>query len=443
MTPTEDSVLAHRVPSKDESGAWRTLSAQGPRVLRTILSLDDFEAPARRYIPRPIFGYIVSGAERNASIAANRAAYDSLAFVTQVLVDTSQRTQKTTLFGRTYDAPFGFSPMGGISLAAYQGDSVVARAAAEANIPMILSGAALTPLEKVKQAGPTAWFQAYLPGDSAPIAALLDRVERGGYDTLVVTADVSVAANLEIGVRSGFRKPFRPMPRFVWDVLTRPRWFFGMFLRTLLLHGMPHVENMTAPRSPMIAWNAERERGRLDRLAWTHLELIRRQWKGRSVVKGILDKQDARIARESGADGIILSNHGGRQLDGAIAPLRVLPAIAADAGDMTVMIDSGIRRGTDVLKALGLGAKFVFIGRPILYAAAMAGEAGVRHAIRLMKTEIDRDMALLGVTSLAQMTAERLRDAREFQFDGLPGSLNDHLRAAARTQRDRASHALS
>ena len=160
-------------------------------------------------------------------------------------------------------------------------------------------------------------------------------------------------------------------------------------------------------------------------------------------MKGILDKQDARIARESGADGIILSNHGGRQLDGAIAPLRVLPAIAADAGDMTVMIDSGIRRGTDVLKALGLGAKFVFIGRPILYTAAMAGEAGVRHAIRLMKTEIDRDMALLGVTSLAQMTAERLRDAREFQFDGLPGSLNDHLRAAARTQRDRASHALS
>ena len=254
---------------------------------------------------------------------------------------------------------------------------------------------------------------------------------------LVVTADVSVAANLEIGMRSGFRKPFRPTPRFAWDVLTRPRWFFGMFLRTLLRHGMPHVENMTAPRSPMIAWNAERERGRLDRLAWTHLELIRRRWKGRLVVKGILNKQDARVARESGADGIILSNHGGRQLDGAIAPLRVLPAIAADAGDMTVMIDSGIRRGTDVLKALGLGAQFVFIGRPILYAASIAGEAGVRHAIRLMKTEIDRDMALIGITSLAQMTAERLRDAREFEFEGLPGSLNDHLHAAARTQRER------
>jgi L-lactate dehydrogenase (cytochrome) len=438
MTPTENPVLSQRVPPQEESGTWRTLFARGPRVLRTILSLDDFEAPAQRYIPRPIFGYVMSGAERNASIAANRAAYESLAFMTQVLIDTSQRTQKTTLFGRTYDAPFGFSPMGGLSLAAYQGDLVVARAAAEANIPMILSGAALTPLEKVKRAGQTAWFQAYLPGEPAPIASLLDRVERGGYETLVVTADVSVAANLEFGVRSGFRKPFRPTPRFAWDILTRPRWLFGMFLRTLLLHGMPHVENMTAPRSPMIAWNADRERGRLDRLAWTHLELIRRGWKGRLVVKGILNKQDARIARETGADGVILSNHGGRQLDGAIAPLRVLPAIAAEAGNMTVMIDSGIRRGTDVLKALGLGAKFVFIGRPILYAAAIAGEAGVRHAIRLMKTEIQRDMALIGITSLAQMTAERLRDAREFEFEGLPGSLNDHLRATARTQHDRS-----
>jgi L-lactate dehydrogenase (cytochrome) len=178
MTPTDDSVLAQRMPPNEESGAWRTRSAQGPRVLRSVLSLDDFEAPARRSIPRPIFGYVMSGAERNASIAANRAAYDSLGFVTQVLVDTSQRTQKTTLFGRAYDAPFGFSPMGGLSLAAYQGDLVVARAAAEANIPMILSGAALTTLEQVKQAGPIAWFQAYLPGEAAPIAALLDRVER-------------------------------------------------------------------------------------------------------------------------------------------------------------------------------------------------------------------------------------------------------------------------
>ncbi|HEV8520168.1 MAG TPA: alpha-hydroxy acid oxidase, partial [Burkholderiales bacterium] len=134
-------------------------------------------------------------------------------------------------------------------------------------------------------------------------------------------------------------------------------------------------------------------------------------WKGRLVLKGVLDKEDARIARESGVDGVIVSNHGGRQLDGASAPLRMLPAIVSQAGTMTVMMDSGIRRGTDVLKALALGANFVFVGRPFLYAAAIAGDAGVRHAIKLLRDEISRDMALLGITTLAQMRRERLIDA--------------------------------
>jgi L-lactate dehydrogenase (cytochrome) len=144
---------------------------------------------------------------------------------------------------------------------------------------------------------------------------------------------------------------------------------------------------------------------------------MRRLWKGRLILKGILDKKDARIARESGVDGIIVSNHGGRQLDGAAAPLRVLPGIAAEAGNMTVMMDSGVRRGTDVLKALALGAHFVFVGRPFLYAAAVAGEAGVRHAVKLLRDEVDRDMALLGIATLADMKRERLIDARN--FDGL------------------------
>lgn len=414
MSTNREALLSGPNSSADQASSWRAPVTAGPRKLRKILCLDDFEEPARRYIPRPIFGYVVSGAETHASIRANRAAYDDLAFVPRVLVDTSERTQKTAVFGRTYDSPFGFSPMGGTSLAAYQGDLVLARAAAEANIPMILSGAALTPLEKVKEAGPTAWFQAYLPGENGPIEGLVERVARAGYDTLCVTVDVSVAANLETGTRSGYRKPFRPTLRLAWDGITRPRWLFGVFARTLLLHGMPHVENMAAPRSPMISFSGERERGRLDKLSWSHLELIRRLWKGRLVVKGILNKEDARVARESGVDGIIISNHGGRQLDGAIPPLRVLPRIASEAGGMTVMIDSGIRRGTDVLKALALGAQFVFIGRPFLYAAAIAGGAGVRHAVKLLRDEIDRDMALLGITALADMRRERLMDPRSF-----------------------------
>ncbi len=382
-----------------------------PRILRNMLALDDFEAPARRYIPRPIFGYISGGAETNASMRGNRAVFDDLAFVPKALVDVRGRTQKTILFGRTYDAPFGIAPMGGTTMAAYQGDIVLARAAGAANIPMVLSGASLSPLEQVREEGPTAWFQAYLPGETGPITELVGRVARAGYDTLCLTVDVPVAANRENNVRSGFHTPLRPSLRLAWDGITRPRWLFGMLARTLLLHGMPHFEN-AGPRVPLFTRTGERGWRIRDQLSWNHVEMMRRMWKGRLVLKGILDKEDARIARESGVDGIIVSNHGGRQLDGAIAPLRVLPGIVAQAGAMAVMMDSGIRRGTDVLKALALGAQFVFIGRPMLYPAAIAGEAGVRHAIGLLQEEVDRDMALLGIATLADMRRERLMDAR-------------------------------
>ena len=398
---TRSEPASRQIASPVPGTATRPQTAQ-PRILRRILSLDDLEDAARRVLPRPIFGYVTGGVETNASLRANRAVWDEISFVPKTLVDTSARTQKTTLFGQTYDAPFGIAPMGGTAMAAYQGDLVLARCAAGANVPMILSGASLTPLERVRQAGPTTWFQAYLPGDPGRIAELVDRVARAGYTTFVLTVDVQVAANRENNVRSGFHTPLRPSLRLAWDGIIRPRWLFGMLLRTLWLHGMPHFENM-GRRVPLISRSAEREAGRRDKLSWQHLELIRRLWKGRLVVKGILHRDDARIARESGVDGIIVSNHGGRQLDGAAAPLRVLPGIAAQAGEMTVMMDSGVRRGTDVLKALALGAQFVFLGRPFLYAAAIAGERGVHHAIRLLQAEIDRDMALLGINALAEM----------------------------------------
>ena len=400
--------------------AWRHTGARAevdkalPARLRMMLALEDFEAPARRYLPRPMYGYVSGGAETNASLRANRAAFDDYAFVPRALVDVSGRSCKTTLFGQPYDAPFGFAPMGGSSMAAYHGDLVLARSAAKANIPMIMSGASLSKLEDVRAAGRTAWFQAYLPGENALITNLVNRVAAAGFDTLVLTVDVPVGANRENNVRSGFNRPLRPTVRLAWDSLLHPRWFFGMFLRTLLTDGMPHFENMVGPRTPLITRTGERDRGNRDQLSWPHVELMRKMWKGRLVLKGVLNKDDARIASESGVDGVIVSNHGGRQLDGASAPLRVLPGIVEQAGDMTVMMDSGIRRGTDILKALALGAKFVFVGRPFLYAAAIGGDIGVRHAVKLLKDEVDRNMALLGITTLAEMTRDKLMDTGSY-----------------------------
>ena len=415
---TASNATQHTASAAADSAAHERASASAApseeRRFRHLLCLDDFERAARAYLPRPIFGYIAGAVETNASLTDNRAAYAEWGFVPRMLVDVSRRSQQTTLFGHTYAAPFGIAPMGISALYAYRGDLVLAGAAAAANIPMIMSGSSLIRLEDVVQASPATWFQAYLPGDVPAITALVDRVARAGFATLVITVDSQVAGNRENNVRAGFSTPLRPTLRLAWDGVTRPRWLCGTFLRTLLQHGMPHFENNFATRgAPIVSSQVIRDYSDRGNLAWSHFELIRRQWKGRLVIKGLLDVDDARKARDTGADGIIVSNHGGRQLDGAVSPLRVLPQIVAACPDIPVMIDSGVRRGTDVLKSLALGARFVFVGRPFAYAAAIGGEAGVRHAIALLAGEIFRDMAMLGAVRLDELSPRwllRLKD---------------------------------
>jgi L-lactate dehydrogenase (cytochrome) len=379
------------------------------RSLRGILSLDDFEKAARRHLPRPVFAYVSGGVEDNRSFSDNRAALEEWGFVPRVLVDGSKRSIATTLFGREWPVPFGIAPMGISALSAYRGDLVLARAARKAGIPMIMSGSSLIRLEEVAAENPDAWFQAYVPGDVARIAPLIDRVARAGFGTLLVTVDTCVSANRENNVRAGFSTPLRPSVRLAWDGITHPRWLFGNALRTLVSHGMPHFENSFAERgAPILSRTVLRDFSARDHLNWTHLARIRDQWKGKLLLKGVISPDDARIAREHGVDGIIASNHGGRQLDGTVSPLRLLPDLLREAQSMTVMVDGGIRRGTDVLKALALGAKFVWVGRPFNYAASIAGEEGVAHAIEILRSEVDRDIALLGVTSLASLGRQHL-----------------------------------
>jgi L-lactate dehydrogenase (cytochrome) len=395
--------------------------------LAKVLSLNDFEALARLHLPKAIFGYIAGASEDGVSYAATLASFSRLSFVPRTLVDVSKRTSATRLFGQYYSAPFGIAPMGISALSAYRGDIALARAAKAAAVPMIMSGSSLIRLEEVAEINPDAWFQAYLPGEVEKIAALIERVKAARFTTLVITVDAAVSANRENNVRNGFSTPLRPSLRLAWDGLTHPSWFFGTFLRTLVTHGMPHFENDYAHRgAPVFSRSVMRDITGRSHLTWQHLTMIRSIWPGTLVAKGILHPGDARKAVSAGADGIIVSNHGGRQLDGTVAPLLALPRVLEAVPDTPVMLDSGVRRGSDVLKAVALGARFVFVGRPFGYAAAVAGEVGVRHGLKLLGEEVLRNMGMLGVTSIPEVTreclfeAEDLRDHTRFGLGSFP-----------------------
>ncbi|WP_428377043.1 alpha-hydroxy acid oxidase [Lichenicoccus sp.] len=378
-------------------------------LLRHALNLDDFERMVEYRLPRAVFGYVAGGAESGGSQRHNRAVFDRWRFITRILRNVSQRSTSTTLFGRAYAAPFAIAPMGASAVVGYDADNRMARAARDANIPFILSANSITPLEELAQTNPHAWFAAYQKADADNIRTMCDRVALAGYDVFMLTVDVPVGSNRENNIRNGYTMPLRPTPRLALDGLRHPRWLAGTGLRTVMRRGVPAISNIDPVARPTIF---SRSLGGVTghaAFAWEQAELIRRHWPGRFVLKGILSKEDARIARESGVDGIVVSNHGGRQLDGAVSPMDVLPEIRGESGAMTVFADSGFRRGTDVLKALALGAHCILIGRPFLFAAALAGEAGVEHAIRLLAKEIDTDLALLGLDAIDQVDAGILR----------------------------------
>ncbi|CUH82224.1 alpha-hydroxy acid oxidase [Tropicibacter naphthalenivorans] len=368
-----------------------------------LLTLDDFEPAARKHLPRPLFGYVAGAAETGAARQDNRDALDAWRLIPSVLRGVEGRSSAARLFGQDYAAPFGIAPMGLSALMARDGDLALARAAQAAGIPFVLSGSSLTPMERVVEANPDAWFQAYLPGEDDRIRALLGRVRAAGFRTLVLTADTAVLANRENNLRAGFSTPLRITPRLLWDFAIKPAWVFGTFAPTLA-RGMPHFENSFATRgAPIISKQAARDFGRKDHLNWDHLALMRDLWPGKLVLKGVINPADVARARGLGCDGVILSNHGGRQLDHAISPLRVLPEARKQAAEMALMIDGGIRRGTDVIKALALGADLVWVGRPFLYAATLGGQGMVERAAEMLRSEVHRNLGLLGLRDLSEV----------------------------------------
>lgn len=378
--------------------------------LNQILDLDDFDRAAKQRLPRAVYGYVAHGSETESSLRHNRQAFNRWRLATRVLAGVKERSQDITLFGERYSAPFGIAPMGGSGLVAYEGHTVMARAAAEANVPFILSANSVIPLEEVAKANPRMWFAAYQTPDEMAIHGMIDRLKSARVGVLVITADVPVGSNREADARNGFSFPIRPGFKLGTDVAMHPRWAASVLVRTFIKRKYPHIDNLEYWGGPGLFSRKVAGIAGHPGLSWDHISLIRKNWPGKLVIKGILSDADVRIARERGADGVILSNHGGRQLDYAVAPVEMLSKAVEKAAGMTVMVDSGFRRGTDIVKALALGANAVFIGRPFVFAASYAGKQGVAHAIALLKKELDKDMGMLGIRQIPDITREILFD---------------------------------
>lgn len=363
----------------------------------------DFQRRARRYLPKMIFDFIEGGAEDERGLRANTAAFADWTFLPRRLRDVSRRDLTARLWDRNYRMPLYISPTGFNGALRHGADAMLARAAARAGIPFALSTASSQSIEEIARAGEgDKWFQLYVLHREIS-AAMCRRALDAGYTTLILTVDVPMNGYRERDMRNGFGLPPRYRPRTVWDGVTHPRWSLD-FLR----HGVPGLRNFETSESQSPEVQAALMKRQMDAsFDWDALAALRDAWPKKLVVKGILRGDDARRCADLGADAVILSNHGGRQLDDAVPPVAVLPEIAADL-PVPVLIDSGIRRGSDVIKSLCLGASMAGIGRPALYAVAALGEDGVTRLLDVLRDEMDRVLAMLGAPELAELNADML-----------------------------------
>lgn len=375
------------------------------------LNIADLRRCARRRLPRGLYEFIERGAEDDRAIANNRAAYERYFLRPRTLRDVSRRTLACDLLGTPAGMPLVMAPTGAAGLVWHDGEVALAKAAAAANIPFTLSTASLTSIERIAQAAPgRLWFQLYMWPDRAMSLELVRRVQDAGYEALVVTVDTTVSPNREAMLRSGFVLPFRITPRNAPDIALHWPWLLRVIGRYLLTTGMPRFENFPAElQRSLTAKTGRSTLPKNDSLTWDDLRLLREVWRGKLLVKGLLHPADAAEAVNCGADGVIVSNHGGRNLDASIPPLWALPDIvAAVAGRCAVLMDGGIERGTDAIKALALGADAVLVGRAPLWGAAAAGETGARRALAILHEEILRVLGQVGCSTVDQLGTDIL-----------------------------------
>lgn len=370
-------------------------------------NIEDLRALAQRRLPKGLFQFVDRGSEDEVSLNGNRAGFERLRFTTEVLVDVSARSTQMELFGKSASMPLVVAPTGAAGLLWLDGEIEVARAARAAGVPFTLSTASIVPMERVAaEAGGRLWFQLYMWPDRAMSMRLVDRVKAAGYEALMVTVDTAMAPNREYNPRNGFSLPLAVNRRNVIDVMQHPRWFFDVFARYLMRSGIPMLENYPEELRAKLTADPNRKGGlpKTDSLTWDDLRELRRRWDGPLMIKGVLNPQDAERAIQCGVDGIIVSNHGGRNLDSAAATIDVLPAVADKvAGRCTILLDSGVRRGSDIAKALSLGASAVMVGRAPLYGVAVAGQTGAGQALALLREELDRVLGFLGCPSVTAL----------------------------------------
>jgi (S)-mandelate dehydrogenase len=374
--------------------------------LSRAVNIEDLRVLAKRRLPRAIFDFFDGGAEDEVTLRGNRAAFERVRLLPKVLVDVSRVQTATEIFGKEAALPLAIAPTGGISAGRYGAELILARAAKAAGVPFTMATPSAFTLERVaEEVGGRLWFQLYCVRDLDFRRKLVRRAKDAGYEAILVTVDLPVSGKRERDPRNGFHTPYSPNWRNSKDVIFKPAWALDM-----MKNGLPGMANLegypfSLPSGTDIVTAVGRE---MDAgLDWEYIKRLRDEFPGKLLLKGVERPDDAERAAAIGCDGVVVSNHGGRQLDGAAPTLDALPdVVRAVNGKMTILLDGGIRRGVDIVKARALGAQAVLTGRATLFGVMAGGEPGARRALEILSSELERSMRLCGARSAAELGAE-------------------------------------
>lgn len=374
--------------------------------LRRAYNIDDIRKLARGRLPKGIYESIEGGTEDEIATANNRASFNRIKFSPRVFADVSHISTDIELFGEKLAMPLGIAPTGSAGLVWFQGEVELARAAAKRNVPFTLATRSLSSIESIaEEAGGNLWLQLYVWRDRQLSYQLIDRAQAAGYKALIVTADTPVAPNREYNLRNGYGLPFKPSRAAFVDMAMHPAWLLRVMGRYMVNGGMPRFE--TLPGRPKITEGTPMSMGNCEAVNWDDIRELRQRWKGILMVKGILRVDDATRAADCGADAVVISNHGGRNLDGSRAPIDVLPEVVDALGHrIQVLVDSGVRRGSDIVKAIALGASAVLSGRPTLFGTAVAGRAGAEHVLDILRREMVTTQGMIGCPNIQNIGPE-------------------------------------